>query len=271
MDLPGAPATAMDRYLAEHVIRVGRGEPMLLVHGIGHRKEGWDPVLPGLAGRYDVAAIDLPGFGGADPLPDRPTDEALADWCERVLDELGWDTAHLVGNSLGGLIALRLAGRGRARTVTALSPGGKMVGWEQRWAKALLRTMRAAAPLAARVPALADRAATRQAVLGIIFGRPAAVTPAYARLSTAGLATATAFEATLDAATWCIEDLKPIDAAVPVTIAWGTRDVLLWPWQGQRWKADVPHARLIRLAGLGHTPMPDDPDLVVDVIARTAR
>jgi pimeloyl-ACP methyl ester carboxylesterase len=247
-------------------IRLGRGEPLLLVHGLGHSKEGWDPVLPALAADHDVVALDLPGFGAAPPLAVPPTDEALVDHCEAVMDELGWPTAHLVGSSLGGLLAIRLAGRGRARTVTALAPAGQPRGWERTWARALLRASRAAAPLAARVPAVWSTSTGRAVALGAHFGRPRDVRPAYARLAIEGLARSTAFEATLRETVDAV-DVKPVD--VPVTIAWGTRDVLLWPWQGQRWHAALPGSRLVRLRGLGHLPMGEDPAAVVDVVRRT--
>ena len=48
----------------------------------------------------------------------------LADHVERQLDQLGWDTAHIVGNSLGGWVAFELERRGRARTVTGIAPAG---------------------------------------------------------------------------------------------------------------------------------------------------
>ncbi len=258
----------MEDYFADHVIRLGQGEPMLLVHGLGHLKEAWDPVLPLLTGSHDVAAIDLPGFGGAPALDTTPTDAALADWCERVMDEMGWDTAHVVGNSLGGLIALRLGARGRARSVTAISPGGQMVGWEQTWATLQLRAVRGLAPLIAKLPAMVDSRLGRRAALSTVFGRPEAVTPGYARKSLQGLVQSTSFEDTLDAAEWVVDDLDPIQA--PVTIAWGTRDVLLLPQQGRRWAQALPGSRLVKLPGLGHTPMPDDPAMVADVIRRTA-
>ena len=61
----------MESYLADHVTRVGagNGEPLLLIHGLGHCKEAWDPVIGLLGARFDVAAIDLPGFGGAPAQP----------------------------------------------------------------------------------------------------------------------------------------------------------------------------------------------------------
>lgn len=257
----------MERYRSHHRIRIGRGEPLLLLHGLGHRKEGWEPVLPALAARFDVVAIDLPGFGGAPPLEGTPTDLALADFVEGVLDDLGWDTAHISGNSLGGLIALRLADRGRARSVTALSPAGKAVGWEHTWARAVLRTMRLVAPPLSGIPAVSDTAIGRRLAMAVVFGRPDRMTSGYARSSLEGLTMATAFAETLDAVELHTEDVAPV--TVPVTIAWGTRDVLLLPTQGERWARSLPGSRLVRLRGLGHTPMPDDPAVVVDVIART--
>ncbi|CAN5454886.1 alpha/beta fold hydrolase [soil metagenome] len=258
----------MDAYFDDHVIRIGRGEPLLLIHGLGHCKEGWEPVLPGLGGRFDVAAIDLPGFNGAPELPVTPTDGALTDWCERVLDELGWETAHIAGNSLGGLIGLRLGGRGRARSVTAISPGGQTIGWEHRYQRVILRTLSALGPRLARIPAVSDTALGRTLAMKVVFGKPERMTPGYARASLEALRKETAFKATLDAVEWQVADVKPIDA--PVTIAWGSRDFLLLPRQGPRWVAELPGSRLVRLPGLGHTPMPDDPGMIVDVISRTA-
>lgn len=258
----------MDEYLADHMIRLGSGQPMLLLHGLGHRKEGWDPLLPGLGGSFDVAAIDLPGFGGADPLAVRPTDTALTDWCEQVMDHLGWDRAHVVGNSLGGLIALRLGGRGRALSITALSPGGQIVGCEHTWADLLLTGIHTLAPRLLDVPVISDTAIGRRLAMSTIFAKPGRMNPGYARLSLEGVAMSTRFSETFDAAEWQVQDLSPID--VPVTIAWGTRDWLLFPRQGRRWAQRLPGSRLVKLPGLGHTPMSDDPAMVVDVIGRTA-
>ena len=49
--------------------RTGAGAPLILLHGIGSSRHAWDPVLPGLAERFDVIAVDLPGFGDSAPLP----------------------------------------------------------------------------------------------------------------------------------------------------------------------------------------------------------
>ncbi len=97
---------------------------MLLLHGLGMSWRAWTPLLEGLQQRHDVLALTLPGHRGGPAAPRSVSVESLADAVENALDETGWDTAHVVGNSLGGWLALELARRGRASTVTAVSPAG---------------------------------------------------------------------------------------------------------------------------------------------------
>jgi pimeloyl-ACP methyl ester carboxylesterase len=106
--------------------RRGTGEPLLLLHGIGHHRQAWEPVLGKLTAERDVVWLDLPGFGESGRIPDELPHEldALAAGLEAFCAELGIDRPHLAGNSLGGLIALRLGQLGFARSVTALAPAG---------------------------------------------------------------------------------------------------------------------------------------------------
>src|SRR3954469_6871660 len=91
--------------------RGGSGPPLVLIHGIGHTWRGWSPMLPQLERRFDVLAVDLPGFGHSDPFPPgvESTPEALADAVEDEMGRAGFDRAHIAGNSLGGWVALELA------------------------------------------------------------------------------------------------------------------------------------------------------------------
>jgi pimeloyl-ACP methyl ester carboxylesterase len=100
-------------------------------------------MLPRLEERFDVLAVDLPGFGRSEPFPAgiESTPEALADAVEDEMARAGFDRAHMAGNSLGGWISLELAG-GRAQTVTAISPAGLQHAREKDWGAGILRAIR---------------------------------------------------------------------------------------------------------------------------------
>ena len=104
--------------------RAGHGEPLLLLHGIGSTRADFSGLFPRLAEEFDVLSLDLPGHGESalDVWP--PTVAALTDAVEADLDARGLDRVHVLGNSLGGRIAIELAVRHRTRSVVALSPNG---------------------------------------------------------------------------------------------------------------------------------------------------
>ncbi|HTM85709.1 MAG TPA: alpha/beta hydrolase [Mycobacterium sp.] len=111
-------------------ILVGSGEPILLLHPFLLSQSVWKYVAPQLAetGRYQVFAPTMPGHHGGTRGHLFLDVVKLADDVERRLDQLGWGTAHIVGNSLGGWVAFELERRGRARTVTGIAPAG---GWDR--------------------------------------------------------------------------------------------------------------------------------------------
>ncbi|MFF3690657.1 alpha/beta fold hydrolase [Streptomyces sp. NPDC002187] len=256
------------RELTVNYERRGSGEPLLLLHGIGHHWQAWEPVLGIIAAERDVIAVDLPGFGISPALPDGvPYDlssvsAALGSFCTA----LGIDRPHVAGNSLGGLLALELGREKLVRSVTALSPAGFWSEAERRYAFATLRAMRLGAqslplPLIER---LSRTAAGRTALTGTIYARPGRRSPEAAVAETIGLRDATGFHQTLAAGRSVLftDDIPDL----PVTIGWGTRDRLLVRRQGIRAKHVIPGARLIRLPGCGHVPMNDDPALVARVL-----
>ncbi|MFC8984019.1 alpha/beta fold hydrolase [Streptomyces sp. NPDC014603] len=253
--------------------RAGRGEPLLLLHGIGHHRQAWDPVVDILATEREVIAVDLPGFGASPALPgglphDLPTmNAALGALCAEL--EIG--RPHVAGNSLGGLLALEMGRAGLARSVTALSPAGFWTQAERRYAFGVLIAMRR---LAERMPLplverLARSAAGRAALTSTIYARPGRRAPEAVVAETLALAGAPAFAETLRAGTTVrFTDDVP---GIPVTVAWGAKDRLLIPRQGVRAKQMIPRARLVRLPGCGHVPMNDDPALVARVLLDGSR
>lgn len=174
--------------------RAGRGEPLLLLHGIGTTRTDLARVMGRLTAHHDVLAVDLPGHGRSPAPPRRPTVAALTDAVEADLDARALATVHVMGNSLGGRIALELARRGRTRSVVAVAPSG-LAGPAERAYQAAVMTvgrisLRAIAPL---VPALAGTPAGRVALLAPMRARPWAATPAEALALRDGLARAVAF------------------------------------------------------------------------------
>ncbi|MGW5097530.1 alpha/beta fold hydrolase [Streptomyces nodosus] len=253
--------------------RTGAGAPLLLLHGIGHHRQAWDPVVDILATERDVIAVDLPGFGASPALPDGlPYDlstvvPALGSLCEA----LEIDRPHVAGNSLGGLIALELGREKLVRSVTALSPAGFWTGAERRYAFAVLLAMRNTArrmPLPV-VERMSRTAAGRTMLTSTIYARPGRRSPEAVVAETLALARAAGFTETLRAGTTVrfTEDVP----GLPVTVAWGTRDRILVRRQGVRAKQIIPRARLVRLPGCGHVPMNDDPALVARVILDGSR
>jgi flavin reductase (DIM6/NTAB) family NADH-FMN oxidoreductase RutF/pimeloyl-ACP methyl ester carboxylesterase len=90
-------------------LRAGKGEPVILVHGVGMAAEIWGPQIEALSPRYDVIAYDMLGHGGS-ALP--PHDVRLSDYADQllaVMDGLGIARAHLVGHSMGALVVLEFA------------------------------------------------------------------------------------------------------------------------------------------------------------------
>jgi pimeloyl-ACP methyl ester carboxylesterase len=106
----------------------GTGAPLVLVQGLGYARWGWDPVVPGLAERFRVLTFDNRGIGESDkPAGPYTAREMVADALQ-VLDEAGVARAHVVGASLGGMIAQEVAasapGRVDKLVLCSTTPGG---------------------------------------------------------------------------------------------------------------------------------------------------
>jgi pimeloyl-ACP methyl ester carboxylesterase len=255
--------------------RRGSGEPLLLIHGIGLHWQVWCPVLHRLgAANFETVAIDVPGFGFSSPLApgEKPTIYALTQAVADFLDELGLREAHVVGNSMGGAIALELARAGRARSVTAISPAGLWTPKERRFCQVSLQ---ATLQILNRFPKVAHTATSnalgRTLLASQLTGRPWRWPAGPMRDAIAAVTQAQGFLGTLGAFDdYVLRDAKQI-SDVPVTIAWGTRDRLLIPRQARRARRVMPWANHVWLKGAGHVPMWDDPELLASTIVGGAR
>ena len=248
--------------------RSGTGPPLVLLHGAGHRRQAWLPVMQRLTRYRDVITVDMPGFGESPPLPDHlpyELDTAVIVLKEFFTD-LGLDRPHVAGNSMGGLVSLVLAQQGMVASATALSPAGLWSPMERRVSLCLVRSVHRTArymppKLALR---LSRSAAGRTLMCGILFGRPDLLEPQDLLDDMRAMIDAVGFVPTLAAGNKIIFVGQVPD--VPVTIAWGSRDWLMRRPRGESVIRLIPHARLLRLPGCGHVPMNDNPELVAHVL-----
>ncbi|GAA5080969.1 alpha/beta fold hydrolase [Nocardia iowensis] len=119
------PKPAMPK--AVKALHMGSGDPLLLLHGFMMSPHCWEQTATRLASQCEVYAPAFAGHWGGELADGWSVDvHSLADRIEDQLDELGWRTCHIAGNSLGGWVGVELARRGRARTLTLIAPAG---GW----------------------------------------------------------------------------------------------------------------------------------------------
>jgi pimeloyl-ACP methyl ester carboxylesterase len=255
--------------------RAGDGEALLLLHGFLGTWHHWRPVLGDLVARYEVIAPTLAGHDGGPPYPvSTPmTLTAATDLLESHLDELGVGTAHVVGNSAGGALALELAKRGRAHSAVAISSSG---GWTQgdgeaqrvaRFFARQIRVTRAAAPLLATVM---RRPEVRRVGLFKIMrhGELVATSDAVdlARASLHCPIAGRVLGALRSDRGVSLEDLGRVRC--PVLLVWPQLDrVLPAERNAPRLRREIPGVESLTLAGCGHVPMWDDTHLVVQTIS----
>lgn len=244
--------------------------PMICIHGFTGSWRHWVPVTAALEQHHQVHVARLAGHarGPAVPTGVAVTVQALADQLERDLDRAGIGQAHLVGNSLGGWLALEMAARGRALSVLALSPA---LGWAPRGAhlrslRNKLRTGRrlisATAPYAESL--LAPKS-LRRSLFRTAIAHADRITVVEAAAFMRDNLRCTIFDELMDSFLTTEAQLGPIPC--PVHIAWSQHDALLpqHPY-GSRFPTLVPHAQVTVLPGVGHVPMFDDPDLIARTI-----
>ena len=240
-------------------LHLGTGEPLVLLHMGANPWSKWEPVLPHVLDGFEVLAPTLTGWDGGPPLTGPITLDDVTRGVTEAMDRAGFESAHVIGCSIGGLAALGVARAGRARSALSMCPaGGSNEEQTRRLVKqfeildnlSLLRRLLAPVVLARpKVRRLAlravlehgDRLSARQAI-------------AISRNSADGdwdnlLLGFAAFRMTS----------KPA-VTVPFMLAWGELDRYT-PMSTEQlsWHRAVPHAENHVIAGVGHFPMFDDP------------
>jgi pimeloyl-ACP methyl ester carboxylesterase len=241
---------------------------VLLFHGVMGSERMWRDVAPLLGIDHEVIAPTALGHSGGPPPLRRPVRHGhLVDAAERQMDELSLDRAHLVGNSMGGWMALDLARRGRALSVCAISPAGMwppVRAASRPGAERLREALRMGRLARPALPVLYRSRGVRQFALRNVAAKGARVSREQALQLTDDMLGCSIAEDILATD----EHFEPLAAVpCPVTIAWCELDRLFPEGEfGARAKERLPGARYVVLERLGHVPMLDDPQLVAAVI-----
>jgi pimeloyl-ACP methyl ester carboxylesterase len=235
--------------------RHGAGPPLLLIHGLGYARWGWEPVVEPLSRSFDLLLFDNRGIGESDAPPGPYTAAQLAEDAVQVLDEAEVERAHVLGTSLGGMVAQELAlsypRRVDRLALACTTPGGPR-----------------AYPMPARTVALMTTGATlRDFVENALVPdpRPELVERILAhRLATAQPAEAWAAQAAAGAAFDAYDRLGSI--AVPALVLHGDGDVVVDPANGELLARLLPHASLEVFPGTGHLFFWQQPERFVRVV-----
>ncbi len=235
----------------------GTGEPVLLIMGLGSNAYGWWRTIPWLSQRYQVIAFDNRGTGRSD-VPEGPYAIAqMADDAAAVLDVTGHRTAHVVGASLGGMIAQRFAlahpERVRSLILVCTTPGGA-------------RAVRAGDDVTAGLVAGGDDPSTtyRRNAWFLYGERTRTQFPERIeedleyrnKILTTPLGYIGQLQAAMAHDSW--DELASI--AVPTLVVHGDADLLIPPGNGALLAERIPGAQLVLVPGAGHMMQADAGD-----------
>ena len=263
-----------------HVLELGSGPPLLLVHGALSGAAGWVPILPELARNRRVFAVDLPGHGLADPFDYTGVDLlGLAQTFLRdILDALEVPTVDLVANSLGGLFSAIFAiehPERVSRVVLVGAPAGvdRAVPLPLR----ILGLPLVGHPLARSMTSKLTRQSNRK-----FWGQVLVTHPAYLgdslldediasarRNSVSGLSLLFRLGDFRGLSRDLILGERWMELSVPTLMLWGDRDTFFGgPEKGEAIARRNANLSVIRIPGAGHIAWIDDPERVVREVDR---
>jgi pimeloyl-ACP methyl ester carboxylesterase len=256
-------------FTASH--RGGSGPPLVLLHGFTDTWRTWELVLPMLERRHDVLAPTLVGHAGGPPLNGEVHADVLVDAVERAMDDAGFETAHVAGNSLGGYVALQLAARGRARSVVAFAPGGGWAVGDDSYRETLdlqagLREQ--LIPLVAHADAFMETPEGRRRASALMTVNYEHIPGELLAHLMRGVVGCTGLPRMVE---YVKREGYHLDAeriTCPVRVVWGTEDRLLeWPRTAARYRTDwLPNADWVELEDVGHAPQLDVPLVAAELI-----
>jgi pimeloyl-ACP methyl ester carboxylesterase len=265
-------------------LEMGQGEPVLLLHGLGGTRASMFDTASALSDRYRVYAVDLPGFGSSSkPAIGGYNPGWFAEILLGLMDELGLPSARVVGNSMGGRIAIEM-GLMAPERITALGLLCPAVAWIKRGFHPIVRLLR---PEFGRLPHAFSRSVVSSQFWGV-FHDPDCLDPAvgevmidefcriYASAGARYAFLASARNIYLEKPSGRggfyprLAELKP-----PALFVWGSQDPLVPPAFGRHVNKWLPSARQVTLPDCGHVPQVEQPEqtneLLMSFFAGTER
>ncbi|MFI4924482.1 MAG: alpha/beta fold hydrolase [Vicinamibacteria bacterium] len=244
----------------------GRGAPLLLIAGLASDSLSWLTVAEPLASRYRTIAPDNRGVGRTVP-QDVPVDvDTLADDCAALLDHLGIERASVIGHSMGGFVAQRLALRHPHHVERlVLVATGDSAG---------ARNVERFFSMADRLDAGEDRATWLRSLFDAIFTRRFLADPAnvdaalHWALEYPYPQSASAFRRQCEGMAGFDGRAELVRIARPALVVAGREDALFSPDQCAAFAARLPGAKVVVLDGAAHAVHTEQPKAFVDAVAR---
>ena len=237
----------------------GEGAPLLLIQGLGYGRWGWSPIVSGLAARHRAVSFDNRGIGGSDKPPGPYTAAQMAGDALQVLDEAGIGRAHVIGASLGGMIAQELAVAAPERVgrlvLCCTTPGGPNA----------VPMPEATIRLFAEAPSLAPEVALRRFIENALGDDPpAGLLDELFALRVANPPDQDGWQAQA-AAGMGFQGVEA-EIAAPTLILAGTADNVVDYRNAELLAARIPGARVELFEGCGHLFFWERPDECVEIL-----
>jgi pimeloyl-ACP methyl ester carboxylesterase len=239
----------------------GAGPSVVMLHGIGRSLEDWSDQHELLQDRFRVYSVDLAGFGGSEPLTQPSTLPALASFVEGFLDAADVaDPVHLVGNSLGGAVAMQVAVQAPHRVASLVLVDSAGFGREVALTLRLL-AIRPLAPLLLRPSQLGARQVERSLFHDPALATDARIDNAY-RLAQRPHAARVLLESARGLGTlrgvrpeWRQRLLEAVaELEIPILVVWGSNDRILPAKHLHAAAARLPQAQTHLFEDTGHMP-----------------
>lgn len=246
---------------------MGAGRAALLIHGVGAPSSVFDELIERAKGSFRLITPDLPSGGHAGG-PSRLHADALADELALLLDELGVRKAAVLGHSYGGVVAIELAARHPERLAGLIVASAPALGLPSEVRQLLANPVGEwAARLATRLPTFPG--AVRK-TLQLLYGNPAALTPALSDAYVAALRAEGFYSGLLEALRFIGRYRIPVEGlkleGIPRVVLWGERDRLVPVIQGEQ-VARALGAELKVLEGAGHCLPEERPEALLEALA----